>query len=365
MCEKKLIRDRSSIEPAQFVFLHIAYSLFLVIMSKTLFFVCMDGMTVTKSRFVFAGCLIMTSVIGIVVRWRREMSKSNVLFDILSGAGLYICLSCFSFYKKYFIVILSVTTAICFIHFFMIFLQKCRGKRIFEICNQKRKRLIIIRLYFCVSRCIAVVAIGMTILAVPVIYNKVLNGGIVSSGISNLKVAQNDGSRRYYEPVIDEISAIADQDKWMSLSEMEKLRIFQILVDYETAYLGVSPIKCVLAEMDNSFTAASYLISERIIKVNIGFIKTASNEDIISALTHEVYHAYEYALILLYLDADENNRRLHIFNHVDEYINEFQDYHSEDEEYYDQYCEKDSRAYSNAAVDVILFEISYILQKMN
>lgn len=231
-----------------------------------------------------------------------------------------------------------------------------------------RKRIILRRLYqtavntrVIVSACMSSVLIFCTLTQ--------LNGGIpfainVSQSIN--KSAESDSLANHIETL-----CLLQAETWEGLSLEERLSVMQVVANIERKYLGIFDTLVVKTDVLNEDTVATYENTAKRITIDIGHLEDDSSEEVLNSVAHECYHAYQYALVDLYLDSSEEYRSLQIFNTTREYLNEYSGYtdggntKQEFMEYYLQEVEITARAYADDAVDEYFARIDDFLATAN
>ena len=141
------------------------------------------------------------------------------------------------------------------------------------------------------------------------------------------------------------------QEKWEELTIQEKLEVLQVVCNIERNYLGVANTITVKSAVLEDNVLGEYLDEKYTILIDLDHLNTASARSVLNTITHECYHCYQFRLIDLYDNSNEIDRNLAMFNHVEEYKEEFINYNSDGGyEYYNQSVEVDAREYAQAAV---------------
>ena len=76
-------------------------------------------------------------------------------------------------------------------------------------------------------------------------------------------------------------------------------------------------------------------------------------EEVLNIVCHESYHAYQHCIVSALENADEESKNLRLFRDARNYAEEFCDYKSGDNGFYDYYyqeCEMDAREYAEEAL---------------
>ena len=141
-----------------------------------------------------------------------------------------------------------------------------------------------------------------------------------------------------------------DGKLWLTLSDGEKVRVLQSIIDYEsTVVLGISPIALEACEMEE-YIAGRYSNTERKIMVSSACLKDYEAEDIIKVVLHETRHAWQFSMVELYRSLssslDVQQLKLNVLRDAKAYESNLLSYSKYDgtDETYD--------AYNNQAIEV-------------
>ena len=147
-----------------------------------------------------------------------------------------------------------------------------------------------------------------------------------------------------------------EQSPGCSMNLKEKLEVVQAVCDCERNYWGIDyPIRVETGDL-NGNTLGQYNDTEKKVVMDSLFLGEGEASKVLEVTLHEMYHAWQYRLVRLYLDASESEKTMRVFMYCQEYLREMNDYkHGSDDpeefmEYYGQYMEKQARAYSESAV---------------
>ena len=331
MDKKIRMKDLSSISPLQCIIEHIYWMFIIFIAYKIVMFLPLDGLSFEKSKQIMILCMVSASIVGTAIRWRKFMTTRGVVADIMVGLGIYTIFAYKTYYSKWieilYITFLTISTGYMI---FMIF-RKSRGKFLFEIRNKYRRKVIIkIRMKRFLSTSGLIVGGLMTVLMVPIAYNRLIHGGIVvadvmhsdTKGFDNNYTA-NEWSLRYN---FDSISKIRFKSDWDLLSTKEKLNVLQDVCNCETNYWGMDFRVTIVMDDLEGYTLGSYCDSDRRVTIDKQHLENDNPEEILDTVLHEMYHAWECSLVRLYLDASDSQKKMRVFQHCEEYIEEMMNY---------------------------------------
>lgn len=155
------------------------------------------------------------------------------------------------------------------------------------------------------------------------------------------------------------------EDVWKTLSPEERLKVLQCVANCEARYLGIwTPLTVKVTEMSDPL-GGFYRDTERTIYINRESFLNNSAEKLVETVCHESYHAYSHRLVDLYLNADEKEQQLMVFDKVKMYADEFENYVGAETdlyEYYQQKCEIDAYVYGVNSMEAYFIKIEEYLE---
>ena len=221
-----------------------------------------------------------------------------------------------------------------------------------------------------------VAGVMLTILLVPITYNRIINGGILVANEvvrEDAKGFDKDYTENEFSLTanIDVISKIRTQETWETLSINEKLRVLRQICICEANYFGIElPVSVVVNDLEEHILG-KYNNYEQRITINRTYLENAKSEEALNLILHVYYHHWQYVLTNLWLNSSESDKKLRVFEHCEEYLNEMVNYQDggdnfeEYVRYYAQYLEGDARRYAAETTKVYLEEIDIIFEEIN
>ena len=147
-----------------------------------------------------------------------------------------------------------------------------------------------------------------------------------------------------------------DDAAWDKLGLNKRIDLLQTVLNIETTYLGMHPVTIVSNKLDNN-TLGQYSHDSKIIDIDFERLTSASPEECLKTLLHEVRHAYQYYVVEM-LDWNSTDVQTEYFyKEARRWKFELENYISGRdcfETYYNQSIEWDARMYA---------EIEYITYK--
>lgn len=170
--------------------------------------------------------------------------------------------------------------------------------------------------------------------------------------------AQISSSRMESESGEDAMKIFAgfDETVWKNLTVKERLDYTQAAADILAEKMGMNEKLYVTAANLREEEHGNYSDNIHTIRINIDYLRKSAGMELLKTCAHEVYHAYEYRLVDLYRDLDENQRQLSLMQGIGRYEEEFKSYVGGEEdffEYYYQKCETDARDFAEIIVEEI------------
>lgn len=288
------------------------------------------------------------------------MTSKSAVADVMVGIGIYTMLAYKSFYEKWFTMLTVLFGVLISLYALCIFTRKVKGKTVFQISNRDRKIFIIknrfLRILNIAGLCLGIM---MAVMLVPIGYNRIVYYANImadSKYSTTVSDANNTENGSNYTSDYDIIEKIRENARWKPLSIEEKVEVLQAVCDYEAKYFGLDyRVTVVLEDLDEGILGG-YNDWDKEVIIDIQHLEEDDAHTVLRTCLHEMYHAYEHSLVRLYLDSTVSQRKLRVFRHCEEYINEMQNYKASGDsyesfmEYYCQYMEKDSREYAQKSV---------------
>lgn len=134
------------------------------------------------------------------------------------------------------------------------------------------------------------------------------------------------------------------------VNAFHKLTVLQTVANIEAAHLGIPHELNVGVDALRDRVKGTYNDSLRSILIDIDSLENDDAYKVLDTVLHEARHAYQYRLVSLYQMTAEDYKELLTFQEVQKYEAEFANYiHGTSEGTFDDYenqsCERDSRAY--------------------
>ena len=314
-------------------------------------FRCLHGYTRKESLLLLIALIVCSIVLETIVEVSKFYnSKTAGWIDDYCGAaggyGIYMILSYYSVMKAAVISIIIIALVASAVYSSLLFFRKYRTRR-------NVKSIILRRVNRAIQGFKTINIAILTLVAVSMGLLNLFGFGILRPTAASVVKNNNDDWT-----IANNIETVINlrYDNWILLSPEEKLNVLQVVANIEAHYLGLPHELNVCASNLKEYTLASYNDNDHLITLSIESLNTDVPQELLDSILHEAYHAYQYRLIDVYLNVeDESLRSLQLFNDTEVYINEFADYsdgENEDEldDYFTQRCELDACEYATRGV---------------
>lgn len=300
------------------------------------------------------------------------MTTISIVGNIITGSGIYTFFAYKAYYKKWFMFIIGIFSCLLVLYIVFNMKRKFLGQKLSQI-NDREKRIFIIksRVLRSMNSAGLMGMIMVIIMTIPIGYNRVVYHGIAAA---NYNYSSDDypsdiTRNEYIKENIDMFKLIRDNNHWKPLSLDKKLEVLQTICDGEKLLCGLNDHITVAMDDLSEDILGEYIDSQKIILIDKRHIEQDSAEEVFATTIHEMFHAWEYSLVRLYLKTEPSLRTLRIFDHCDEYVEEIIDYRDgegDDESYmsyYCQYMEEDCREYVDMVVPTYYDMINIMTSK--
>lgn len=318
-------------------------SFIIFIWYRNTIFCCISSMSAVRSMVVLVIILLVFSLIWdfFLVSHRNEKAAWCIAFLTF---GIYTVVVYKSIFRVRIIIIMILTVLATLIFCGMIWHRK--------IPSQKdRKRVVIRRIYRCMTGILLIMAIASGVLIIPLMVRVFVGHGILKSSIK--PVTGYSVENRMLEDSMD-LLLLLQEDKWSELDVKARLSVLQTVANIERGYLGISHELIVVSGSLKENILAQYEDATHTIIISLDLLERGSAHDALEGISHECEHAYQARLVEAYENADEKSQKFRLFDKAKVYKSEnesYQDGTLDYEAYYFQEKEADARSYSKEAVE--------------
>ena len=343
---------KNTMSMREYIKLNVFWLIVAVIWYKRLLFKKLPNCTYFDSLTILWLAIILFSFISLFIIYKKARNGLSIFASLLLPLEIYTAFAYYKFFPVLFTLVLSFSIALTTIYSIMLFRMR--------IPKQNNRKTIIkyrINKWFCCCR--IMLAVMLSILILPLATKTMFNVPLISSSIQNKDEA--DKNTWTIKNNIDELKKLYDQE-WEVLSVQDKINVLQVVANIEARVLGISTELCMGARSMPEYTIGQYVIDTDKIYINIDKIDDCSAEEALNTVCHESYHAYQASLANVYNKLNDTDKNLKLFKEAQKYAENYENYYSSGEKYYNQPLEIDAREYAENAVDDYYTKISEYLQ---
>lgn len=335
------MKNRNTMGNIEYALKNALWGLIGMIWYRNVLFRTIPGGSYTQSKMVLWGLTIACIILGTCLTRKRRRNYLSVLVNVLTPYEIYAIVSFKESLVRDYIWVIYVATTISVLYFGFVI--------ILNIGNSKRVRFTrYIGHGFLGARTLAVCCIALA--WIPVTINGLFGEALVQSDISPYVATESKVT------IADNIDVVSNlrEDTWNSLSVQERVDTLQIVANIECSYLGLPHELSVGAEPMEETTIAFYRDSTHQIRVNIEYLESMPAHEMLDALCHEAYHAYQHRLCDAWESVGNEYKNLMAFSYVSDYLANFENYTDGEDDFFEYYfltCEQTARHYAASAVE--------------
>ena len=345
------MKNRNTMGDLAFTFDNAFWGLLAMVWYRNILFRPIPGISFTQSKIILWGLVVVCIIIGASLTKERRRNNISVLINVLTPYEIYAFISFReSFFSKYY-WILYVAAIISVLYFVLVIAQSIGRSRKISFAKYLEHG-------FLGARTLAVCFLALV--WIPVSINGLLGNALVQSDVTPQAATETKIT------IADNIDVVSNlrEDVWSTLNLQERVDTLQVIVNIECSYLGLPHELTVGADTMEENTIAFYRDNTHQIRVNIEYLESMPAREMLDAVCHEAYHAYQYRLCDAWESVGSDYKNLMVFSNVQDYKDNFENYvDGEDdfEEYYVLTCEQNARQYAASAVEDYYFKIDYYL----
>ena len=369
------MQDQNKLKEKTYIFFNIVYGMFGLFCYS---FLCFNDLVLNFSLFrisfdtaqsYFILFLIMFSfmIIGILLTYQENRNFASVIANVLFPLALYNSLVIIN-YSLTVILVELVLILLIFLNRLKSFKAYFKNKIGINVKEIKASYLIDIKnitTYMMSLSMVFIIVISATGSDLQTFFGH-------NQSITPKQVYKIDSTLSYLNDKLDVLINF-DETYWQDLTVDEKKNTLMTVLDIETQYLGlgVKPLLLVTPMTDDY--VGFYDNLSNTVYIDTNHLKNDTGYEVLDTLCHEMYHAYEYLELDLYMMIINDNDYARFDNMLlfynayiysdeltDEYISADTDYES----YYWQLCESNSRSYAeNSVLDYQQRIDAYLIEK--
>ena len=306
--------------------------------------------------YVYLFVLPLIASIYCAIRNRKHILSA--IYEMLIGMGILTVLAYWQERTVFLSVAVSVMTTV-----FLAKAYSVVSKRNNFEDRATKKRIQKARLFEVANSARVIFGLGMAVVLAVTLFSNASNSKKYSKSLKESKKLASVNTEHYtVENSIESLSKLVD-GTWEETPESEKEPLLQVITNVVANRLGIADIpKTSVSEMrgEHDTMQGYYVHVNNSITVRESILTEATPDNVVNVICHEVYHAYAYCLVDVYIDTADELRGLDIFGNVGEYLENVVNYiRPEDsfEGYYRQQFEVDAREYAEAEAPRLIEEI--------
>lgn len=337
--------EKNELNSFDFFSEYIVHLVVVFIWYNSILFRCLPYMSCLKSRLILFLLVLFMLIMSRYVLYQSS-SKWVVISSIILPFGIY-TYWIYSNLMKSMKTIMFVCSLFSVLYSLLVMTQKIRRKKY-------KQKIILRRIKKSIFASATIFTIGFLVIMLPLLFRGTFNGSVIELNIKSVASKTDDATIKGNIEYLQNLK----YEYWNKLTVKQRLEVMQCCADIECNYLGINEVQVVASNLEAS-VLGTYDLRYNIIKLKLDLIANGDGEDALDILLHECRHAYQYALIESYINADESSRKLLIYNRVPDLCQNFLDYYNGDdyEIYYNQACEEDSREYAEDRVEEYMRKI--------
>lgn len=292
-------------------------------------------LSLQQSRRLLWGLFWGWTAVSMYISW---VGRHNILQALLSTfvpVGIYTMIAYYPLYRLNILILLGILVALG------------TGYVILTLLLWRRQASTGRMLRTMAPRLRSLVGVVMACMVIVTFSVRAYGGGVMQSHVTAVR---DDSGLEEQQAMLLKL----DERVWIGLRASEKLDVLQVVANLEASALGLAHELNVQADnMDDARVLAHYREHMHQISINGDHLEEASSMEMLEAILHESYHAYEHQLVRLYETLDPDMQQLYTFQRVAVYRAEFASYVDGTEDmqrYSQQLVEQDSQKYARSAI---------------
>lgn len=266
----------------------------------------------------------------------------SVFANVVLPFGVYTALAYMSVNRPLFVTVFILAGSISALLAVAIMCRRISSKKTWLVIVKRIKRVIVqIQHLFAIGLFATMLVLGV--------------GAFFGSSLLQLEVIATTYEEVEEQTINNNIDSVLmlQEELWVDLSVPERLNILQTVANIERRYLGIPHELNVGVANLGEYTLGCYDDRKHQIIVSLDSLINDPAEEVLNTVCHESYHAYQHCIVSVLENADEESKKLRLFRDARNYAEEFCDYKSGGNGFYDYYyqeCEMDAREYAEEAV---------------
>lgn len=312
---------------------------------RMILFRCIQGHTLLESKLALWSIFLVFVSFGVLITFNHRRNNVSMIVNLLIPYEAYALITYFRDMSALSTVVLSVELVLSVLYFFMVMSPEIKDKAKKALILKRRTRFGLLGVRTISAFCLMA-------FIVPLVINAVFG-----NSLSFNKVAAEVPTENSEWTIANNISTVSNlrQEVWETLSLNQKSDTLQTICNIEANYLGLPhELNLIIEKISSESTVSQYDDRTHTVTVSINYLDKMEAEEILDAVCHEAYHAYQHRLVDAYDNVGDEYKGLLIFYSAALYKEEFASYTDGDDDtfgYYIQVCEATARYYAADAVE--------------
>lgn len=279
-------------------------------------------------------------IVGVMMTIKHRRNSLSTAINVSLPLAIYSMIAYFRYVSLLIVILLALSVLVSVLYIIMT-RQYSKSK-----ARKRNKKFSIKRYSFLGVRTITTLVCSFLIVCLL---------GSSLSGLQLYRPTQNavaDTSIDYSDYLNQNKDSILLLDSgWEKLDNEQKMNVLQKICNIEKAKFGIKNPIYVKSKAYMNELLACYNPDDNTVSINAQLLDD-NGMDVLESCLHECRHAYQYELVDLYNQTNDQQKNLAIFTSARSFKEEFSDYKGGEcfDEYYQQECEVDARSYAQYEV---------------
>lgn len=333
------MKNRNTMSKSTYIFENVFWTLLLMFWYRKLMFRCLYDCSLVESKIFIWSLVCLLVVISCMFTYKKKRNIVSLISNVVLPFEIYTLFSYWDDMPVFFTIICIITIGLSMLNTFLIFSKRITNK-------EKYNQIIVFRKKRSVYEAKTIVSCTLLGIIIPFLASAIFGNSLLWNSVEAEKpTIENSWTIKNNMNVMPNLL----DENWIKLNSQKKLETLQTVANIEANYLGISHELNVVASTVEEEVIACYIDDEHKVAINIDYLSKDSAEEMLNAICHECYHAYQHRILDAYNTLDDDYKSLLAFYDVSFYEEEFNNYSSGENdffEYYFQHCEQTAREYA-------------------
>ena len=337
--------NRNTASKAWYIFENIYWLLLFMWVYNVQLFYPLPGHSYEESKLALWIVAVTLDVIGVIATFNCRRNDVSTLSNTVLPFELYTLITFYHFFPVAVLSLSLIPAILAAVYFVRVLTQRESSHTGRKVCLSKR-------IWHGILGCRTIITVCLLFFIVPLYISSIFGVHLYTSDVEPATSPAED-TEWTVKNKIDTVKLL-EEDSWAELNTQERLDVLGTIVNIEVRYLGINHPITLECGMLEGGTAAHYENDSNCIVVDLPFLVDSGASEVLHAICHESYHAYQYQQVELFSLIPEKYRNMLMFDSVEEYEKEFRNYEDGNDDlaaYVLQKCEIDANRYASYSVD--------------